>query len=125
MPKRPLKPCSAPHCPELVEAGQGGKCEKHRKAQRTVSDKEYELKRRGKEERKIYWSTHWRRLRKVILNNEPLCRHCKAENRLVPGTEVDHIDGNPWNMETDNLQALCKSCHSKKTAKEQGGGWKS
>lgn len=56
----------------------------------------------------------------MVLNAEPLCRHCMAEGRVQQAQEVDHIDGNAWNLAWDNLQPLCKSCHSKKTAKEHG-----
>lgn len=60
----------------------------------------------------------WRRLREVILNAEPLCRHCLARGIPVPAAEVDHIvplrDGGDNSRE--NLQPLCALCHDRKTA---------
>lgn len=62
----------------------------------------------------------WRKLRLLQLNREPLCELCRAEGRSVPGHDVDHIvplnDGGEH--ELSNLQTLCKSCHSRKTAKD-------
>jgi hypothetical protein len=34
---------------------------------------------------------------------------------VMPFLDVDHIDGNPSNNEPENLQTLCKNCHSIKT----------
>jgi len=62
-------------------------------------------------------------LRKMVLAEEPLCRECLKENKLTPATEMDHIDGNAWNLERGNLQGLCKGCHTRKTNREQGAGW--
>ncbi len=33
------------------------------------------------------------------------------------GNVVDHVDGDSWNNAPANLQTLCPSCHSTKTAK--------
>jgi 5-methylcytosine-specific restriction enzyme A len=59
----------------------------------------------------------------AILEREPLCRRCAAAGRVVAATEVDHIHpkraGGPEAF--DNLQPLCKPCHSAKTAREMGG----
>ena len=56
----------------------------------------------------------------MVLAEEPLCRECAKQGRTVPATEVDHIDGNVWNMSRENLQPLCLECHSRKTARENG-----
>lgn len=56
-------------------------------------------------------SKTWRELRKVILARDPVCVICHS----VPANEVDHIDDDPTNNSVDNLQGLCKPCHSKKT----------
>ena len=62
----------------------------------------------------------WRKLRESVLNMEPLCRHCKARGLIVAASEVDHINNVASDNDPDNLQALCKSCHSRKTQADQG-----
>jgi 5-methylcytosine-specific restriction protein A len=71
------------------------------------------------------YTYQWRKASKEFLKKHPLCVHCEREGRLTPATEVDHIKPHGgdrklfWN--TNNWQPLCKSCHSKKTAEEDGG----
>ena len=63
-----------------------------------------------------YHTAQWRRLRRVVLNEEPLCRFCQQAGRITPADTVDHIKphGGDWELfvRRDNLQALCKQCHS-------------
>lgn len=66
-------------------------------------------------------SAAWRKLRRSVLEREPLCRHCAARGLIVPSVDVDHIDNNPANDEPSNHQALCHECHSRKTARDMGG----
>ncbi|WP_292934534.1 HNH endonuclease signature motif containing protein [Noviherbaspirillum sp.] len=65
-------------------------------------------------------SAAWRKLRALVLNEEPTCRHCQALGRVTPATDVDHIDNDPSNNSRDNLQALCHECHSRKTNADMG-----
>ncbi len=116
MPRRPKRPCGHPGCSELTD---GGMCQKHKKADDKRKYEEYWHKR-DREQQRIYGRMQWRRLRKMVLNEQPLCAHCRDKGKLTAANEVDHIDNNPWNMARDNLQALCKPCHSKKTRAEQG-----
>jgi 5-methylcytosine-specific restriction enzyme A len=111
MPRKPKKPCSYPRCPELTESRY---CDAHTKNY----DREYE-RQRGTSTQRGYGANH-RRLRKMVLAQEPLCRYCTERGDVEPATELDHIDGNQWNLKWENLQGLCKSCHSRKTVKEQG-----
>jgi len=46
---------------------------------------------------------------------------CRAEGIIKAANVVDHIDGNAWDNSEGNLQALCVSCHSRKTVLEDGG----
>ena len=62
----------------------------------------------------------WRKLRESVLNMEPLCRHCTARGLIVAASEVDHINNVASDNDPDNLQALCKSCHSRKTQADMG-----
>jgi 5-methylcytosine-specific restriction enzyme A len=69
----------------------------------------------------IYNSNRWRKLRLLVLNEEPLCRTCKSEGQVVAGAVVDHITpinegGDPYDR--NNLQALCHKCHNSKSARE-------
>lgn len=106
-PQAPRKPCSFPGCPELVDQG---RCAKHRS-------------RRQRELRKDHfwrdYGARWRRIRDRVLLREPVCRRCGA-----PATEVDHIVPLRFTRShlEHNLQPLCKSCHSSKTARETGFG---
>jgi 5-methylcytosine-specific restriction protein A len=58
----------------------------------------------------------WEQLRQVVLLREPFCRACKVRE----STQVDHILPRRagGGDELENLQALCASCHSKKTRAE-------
>lgn len=62
----------------------------------------------------------WRRLRAAVLAERPLCALCQRQGRVVPATEVDHVDNDPANNDRDNLQSLCKPCHSRKTQADMG-----
>lgn len=65
----------------------------------------------------------------MVLAAQPLCAdpfgiHGEA-GEVVAATEVDHIisKAEGGRDELSNLQGLCKSCHSRKTARVDGGGW--
>ena len=72
MPKRPLKPCQKPGCPNLVERGRY--CEEHKAEanktfrQRTKRDKYYDKYIRDKRAEKFYNSAAWIRTREYVLN---------------------------------------------------------
>lgn len=67
----------------------------------------------------------WRQARAIFLRRNPLCAHCKADGRVTVANEVDHVIPHKGNLSLfwnrANWSALCKPCHSKKTAKENGG----
>jgi 5-methylcytosine-specific restriction endonuclease McrA len=58
----------------------------------------------------------WQKISKIFLARNPFCNTCKMPSRVV-----DHVDGDGNNNTLDNYQALCISCHSKKTWAEQNG----
>ncbi len=116
MPRKPKRPCSFPGCPELVE---GRYCEKH---QREV-DRHYNRHQRDPKTAKRY-GRRWRKIRKAFLTAHPLCEECKKQGKFTPAEEVHHITplSEGGTHDYKNLMALCKSCHSRITAKE-GGRW--
>jgi len=64
----------------------------------------------------------WKVARRNQLTSEPLCRECKKEGVDQPAREVDHIIPHKGNWElfidSDNLQSLCSTHHSRKTYNE-------
>jgi len=63
------------------------------------------------------YGANWQKVRRQVLYECPVCP-CGA-----PATEVDHRTplARGGTHERHNLQALCKACHSHKTATEDGG----
>jgi 5-methylcytosine-specific restriction protein A len=74
-------------------------------------------------------SKRWAAFSRRYLREHPLC--VSADCALWPvwerplATEVDHIDGcgrtGARAYDLTNLQALCKSCHARKTVTHDGG----
>jgi 5-methylcytosine-specific restriction protein A len=117
MPVAPPKPCTSPGCGAFALAN--GRCAAHnRQAER----------RRGTSTERGYDAT-WRRLRLIVLAEEPLCRRCLERGLIVASREVDHII--PIGRRPDlrvvrsNLRGLCKPCHSAITAEQVGWTTKS
>lgn len=109
MPRAPRTPCTAsPTCPELVD--RPGPCAAHAREKRAA---------RRERETWANYGAEWPTLRRNVLREEPYCRLCPALS-----TDVDHIvplrhGGTNARV---NLQALCHSCHSRKTARENHFG---
>ena len=108
MPAPAPHPCSEPGCPALV-TGRVRSCAQHAGGRDRW---------RGSAASRGYGAA-WRKLRKRVLLEEPICRKC----RKVAATEVDHLVPREagGSDERENLQGLCKPCHSNKTATEDGG----
>jgi 5-methylcytosine-specific restriction protein A len=100
--------CAAPGCGVLVPSG---RCAAHR-VEREHARPAYAVDR-------WYRTVRWRRLRNIILREQPFCLACLIAGRKVLTVDVDHIRphrGDPvlfWDL--TNLQGLCKSCHTAKT----------
>lgn len=98
-------PCASPGCPLFLPCPLH-----HRERERQVDRQRGSAASRGYDRR-------WRRLREAYLAQNPVCAICEH----APAIEVDHIEPHRgdivkfWNF--SNLQGLCKSCHSAKTAK--------
>ena len=108
MPWKPKTPCQQPGCPVLSHEPY---CETHRLA----------IERPRNQRKKQWYNRRWEKARMLFLRDHPLCVHCEG---VTPATEVDHIIPHRGDMELfwdqSQWQALCKSCHSRKTASESG-----
>jgi 5-methylcytosine-specific restriction enzyme A len=81
-------------------------------------------RRKGAAWRHLYdsrWADYSRRYR--IAN--PLCVLCLAADRTRPAEVVDHVRPHRGDADlfwgAENHQSLCKRCHDRKTATEDGG----
>ena len=112
MPNRPLRTCSHPGCSELTNDVY---CDKHKRQYDKLRGSSYE---RG-------YNNHWRKYRILFLREHPLCEICLKEGKITQANVVDHIKPHKGNKDLfwdeNNHQALCKECHDRKTATEDGG----
>ena len=85
---------------------------KQHKPKRPLANTEVNEKARRRQRSRLLAtnSAQWRKIRKAVLEREPLCRQCGA-----PANEVDHINGDTSNNLPSNLAPLCKPCHSAKS----------
>ena len=111
---KPLKPCGYPGCPALVK--DGAYCDQHKR--------QYD-RQRGTANRRGY-TYQWQQYIIRYKRKHPLCCKCEAQGIVKPTYAVDHIipvsgPDDPLFWVDSNHQPLCLSCHSVKTAKENGG----
>ncbi|WP_172119290.1 HNH endonuclease [Actinomyces faecalis] len=117
MPVKPKTPCRAPGCPVLTHERF---CPEHQRAE----DERYRKYQRDPAINRRYDET-WRRLRRRYLSVHPECEECLATGRVTPAAEVHHILplSKGGSHDFTNLRALCKSCHSRQSAKD-GDRWR-
>ena len=112
MAQKPLRPCLYPGCYRLVP---GGYCAEHQ-------PKPKERSQEAQAWRWMYQTQDWKTLRSEQLLREPWCRECAQHGIRTRATDVDHIRDHKGDwavfIDASNLQSLCHSCHSRKTAAE-------
>jgi 5-methylcytosine-specific restriction enzyme A len=122
MPKAAPRPCTYPGCTALCA---GGRCDRHRVQDRKEQHQRCDARRGSASERG--YDNRWQKARAGYLRSHPLCRRCEQRGDLTPATVVDHIVPHRGDRDlfwrSDNWQPLCKPCHDRKTATEDGGGW--
>jgi 5-methylcytosine-specific restriction enzyme A len=116
MPHKPKRPCSYPSCPALTD---GRYCDHHQKEM----DARYERYERDPATQKRY-GQKWRQIRQSYMAKHPLCEACRKIGKLTPAREIHHRTplAKGGTHAQENLMSLCRSCHSRITAKE-GGRW--
>lgn len=117
MPYKPERACSNRSCPNTTKNFMG-----------YCNDCINERNRANpRQDQKEYNTDQWKQIRNIVLSKNPLCVVCAEYGETTEATEVDHIKewrtgrdkAEQWSLfiSMDNLQSLCKSCHSKKTFK--------
>ena len=121
MPIAPPRPCRWPGCPALVSEPRERFCERHRAEHKREADRRTD-ERRPSAARRGY-DRDWRRLRRMILAERPLCVMCLAEGRVTPATDVDHIVPLAEGGTNDpaNLRPLCRMHHARRHLREGKG----
>ena len=126
-PIRIKRPCSHPGCRELIDRGRCAAHQVKADMQRAAQVRQYD-QTRGTAAQRGY-DARWQKYSVWYRQRNPLCVHCLAEGRLTSvehGGHVDHITpvtgpDDPLFWDPTNHQSLCTSCHSVKTASEDGG----
>ena len=107
--------CQHPGCNALSLNGYCGQHQKDRQV--------YDINRGSAHSRG--YDNRWKRERKLFLLHNPICVRCEIDGALEPAAVVDHIQPHKGDKilfwDVSNWQALCKHCHDKKTANEDGG----
>ena len=118
------KLCRAPGCDELAAPGLAH-CAFHDDERRAKEAARRQAAKAGSAAlagAALYASPRWKRARSLFLAKHPLCEDCGELGVITAAREVDHRiphRGDPKLMwDPSNWQALCKPCHSRKTARE-------
>ena len=104
----------------------------HRYCQKHIAVKRAKVPNRWKYEKSTFksdsseYDEKWRKFQSRYLFDNPICVRCKINGKIRAAKDADHIF--PLSMYPSlkfvrsNLQALCRSCHSKKTARYEPRG---
>ena len=120
MPYAPRRPCAHQGCPKIATTRYH--CEKHAlEAEQTKrNNRQQRDALRGQGKHAKLYGAPWRKARRAFLKVNPQCCKCG-----VPATTIDHIVPHNGDLnlfwDRNNWQPLCQPCHSRKTAKYDGG----
>lgn len=121
MPSKPKHPCKHPGCNVLISSG--AYCPEH--TQKREGRHPTDSREARPSAAKRGYGRRWQRESKAYLASHPWCEECMRHGIRTPAAEVDHRVPHKgdrelfWNRA--NWQSLCHSCHSIKTAREDGG----
>jgi len=88
--------------------------ERYADSRRKTREQRYNASRPARHE--FYATPEWRRLRDWYRARHPLCEECQRQGRVMAAELVHHkreISQGGEPLDVDNLQSLCRSCHSK------------
>lgn len=126
MTQSPKKPCRNRQCKVTTNHKTGfcEDCQTIAKKREKATRQEYN-KRRNPQVKKWLNSARYISSRKNFLNRNPLCKKCSTTIKPVLSNILDHVKPHKGDVvlfwDVNNWQALCKRCHDKKTASEDGG----
>ena len=141
MPTMPTTVCSHAGC--NAKANSDGVCPLHKprpkpKIKQATQSKLKRIDNRPSSAQRGY-DARWRQARLTFLADNPLCKHCGDNDKVVAADVVDHILPHRGDQDLfwdqSNWQSLCYSCHSVKTttvdnrlsaydiAQRRMGGW--
>lgn len=58
-------------------------------------------------------------IRKAIALRKDYCECCGIKWESGKKFDTDHVDGNPSNNDPQNVQTLCRKCHTNKTRRDR------
>ena len=103
--------CTEHGCPIILPRGTP-RCSAH--------SRDREIARFNADDRHLYKTARWQRLRDLVLAEEPLCVDCLMEGAVRATQDVHHLErhgGDPERFyDRAGLQALCHAHHSRRTA---------
>ena len=97
-----------------------------------IPKKEKKIERKETDMRKLrqeaYQNTTWRKMRDTYMHEHPICEECLKKGKVTAAEDVHHkkspFKGGEinWNLllDYDNLMSVCKDCHGKIHAAQQG-----
>jgi hypothetical protein len=107
MTRRASRPCATPGCPTLTP-DRSGLCVKHLAERRAHTDAN-----RPTSHARGYGTAH----RAATVTAKARGQTCQVDSCGRADVHRDHIDGDPRNNATFNIQWLCRTHHSAKTLK--------
>ena len=73
------------------------------------------------ERQRFYNRAAWKRIRRRVLKDHPLCQECLKWGRMAPSSVCDHVSPlwNDWKgFIKGPFQGLCRSCHTDKMVED-------
>ncbi|WP_263079239.1 HNH endonuclease [Endozoicomonas sp. Mp262] len=116
MPARTKKACRKRGCSGTTRE-RHGYCERHGDLAHSYARKQ---RREGSASQRGYGAA-WQKLRRAVLERDGyLCQECRRQGIAKTANHVDHIKAKAFGGDDslDNLQALCPTCHHRKSGRE-------